>query len=90
MSGTNNTLIPTISSTTCNLVGEINNQNSLYTEHYERFLFQYRIQSDSQTPLNNFQILARNIINGQRNGDLFIIYERQNGTVIFSDPNYII
>lgn len=90
MSGTNNTLIPTISSTTCNLIGEINNQNVLYYEHYERFLFQYRIQSVSQTPLNNFQILARNIINGQRNGDLFIIYEIQNGAVIYSDPNYII
>jgi len=90
MSGTNNTLIPTISSTTCNLVGEINSQNLLYSEFYERFLFQYRIQSDSQTFLNNFQILATNIINGQRNGDLFIIYEKQNGTVIYSDPNYII
>jgi hypothetical protein len=90
MSGTNNTLIPSISSTTCNLVGEITNLNNLYSEFYQRFLFEYRLESSSQDPLNNYKILAKNIVNGRRDGNLFRIYEVQNGSVIYSDPNFII
>ena len=90
MSGTNFTIIPSLTSTTCNLIGEINNQNSLYYETYHRYLWDYRVERTDPININDFKILAKNIVNAKRIGSYFTVWEIQNGVVIYSDPNFII
>jgi hypothetical protein len=92
MSGSNYTLIPELSASTCNLLGEyINNNNpSLNLDKYDRYVYQFYVELTNPNDINDFKISTKNISNGVRTGNYFRIWEIQNGTVIYSDPNFII
>jgi hypothetical protein len=92
MSGSNYTLIPELSASTCNLLGEyINNNNpSKNLDKYDRYVFQFYVELTNPNDINDFKISTKNISNGVRTGNYFRIWEIQNGTVIYSDPNFII
>lgn len=92
LNNTNFSLIPSLSAKTCNLVGEYYPQNSvngLNDDYYLKHQFDYKIELTDITNINNFKISAKTIVNGVRTGNYFRVWEINNGTVIYSDPNYI-
>lgn len=92
MSGNTNTIIPTLSATTCNLVGEYYPQNfasGLNNDFYLKNQYEYRMEFTNPSNINDFKILAKTLVNGRITGNYFRVWEIQNGSVIYSDPNYI-
>jgi hypothetical protein len=93
MSGTNYTIIPSLSAQTCDLIGEYRSQNYLSgynDDYYIKYQYDYRVELTNVLDINDFKILAKNLVNGVPTGNYFTIWEIQNGTVIYSDPNFII
>jgi hypothetical protein len=92
MSGSNYTIIPSLTAQTCNLIGEYIPQNSNYgynDDYYLKHQFYYEVQLTNISNVSDFKILAKNIVNGVPIGNPFRIWEIQSGSVIYSDPNFI-
>ena len=91
MSGSNFTLIPSLSSSTCTLVGEYTPSSpGINSDYYHQYLYDYKAELTNPNNLLDFKISGRLIVNGISTGNFFRIWEIQNGVVIYSDPNYII
>jgi hypothetical protein len=88
MSGSNYNLAPSLYSQLCPLYGE--RFTDFYTGAVRKYQFFYRITSTNPNNLLDFTIEASPIINGAPTYTYVLIYQVQNGTVIYSDPNYII
>jgi hypothetical protein len=93
MSGSNFTLIPSLSSVTCNLLGKYtpstpgpDNNNDFYKQD----LYWYRVDLTPPYITLNFKISAIRIINGVASGPYIKIYEMQNGVGTILDPSYFI
>ena len=89
MSGSTYTVIPELSAQTCTLYGNVYGEiNSLL---YQKHQYDYRIALTNPTnSVSDFKIDTKIIINGATTGSYILIYQIQNGVVIYSDPNYII
>lgn len=91
MSGSNFTVIPSLSASTCNLVGRYTSSSpGINSDYFEAYLFDYKAELTNPNNLLDFKISGRLIVNGIPTGNFFRIWEIQNGVVIYSDPNYII
>jgi hypothetical protein len=91
MSGSNFTVIPSLSASTCNLVGRYTSSSpGINSDYFEAYLFDYKAELTNPNNLLDFKISGRLIVNGTPTGNFFRIWEIQNGTVIYSDPNFII
>jgi len=91
MSGSNFTVIPSLSASTCNLVGRYKSSlPGINSDYFDVILYDYKAELTNPNNLLDFKISARTIVNGNTTGNYFRIYEKQNGVVIYSDPNFII
>ena len=88
MSGSSYNLIPSLYSQLCPLYGE--SFPNFYYGAVRKYQFFYRTTSTNPNNLLDFTIEASPIINGAPTYTYVLIYQIQNGTVIYSDPNYII
>jgi len=90
MSGSNFTLIPSLSASTCTLVGEYTPSSpGVNSDYYHQYLYDYKTELTNPNNLLDFKISVRLIVNGIPIGNFFRIWEIQNGVVIYSDPNFI-
>lgn len=90
MSGSNFTLIPSLSSSTCNLVGQYTpSPPGVNSDFFQTYLYDYKSELTNPNNLLDFKISTRTIVNGSPTGNYFRIWEISGGTVIYSDSNYI-
>ena len=99
-SGVTNTLIPSLSATTCNFKDRSHtygNPNNL--EYYAQFVGYYILQLTNPSNLSDFIIYASPIINGDWSGATgpgtspvltTPVYGYSGGSVYLSNPTYII
>ena len=91
MSGSNFTVIPSLSASTCNLLGQYTSSPpGINSDYFKAYLYDYKAELTNPNNLLDFKISGRLIVNGIPTGNFFRIWEIQNGVVIYSDPNYII
>jgi hypothetical protein len=90
MSGSNFTVIPSLSSSTCNLIGRYTSSPpGTNSDFIESYLYIYNAELTNPNNLLDFKISAITIVNGVPTGNYIRIWEIQNGVVIYSDPNFI-
>jgi hypothetical protein len=91
MSGSNFTVIPYLSASTCNLVGRYApSLPGINSDYFDANLYDYKVELTNPNNLLDFKIITRTIVNGNTTGNYFRIWEISGGTVIYSDPNYFI
>ena len=90
MSGSNYTIIPSLSAQTCPLIYGTQN-NDFYYGNRQKYQFWYRISlTNPDNNILDFKIEANIIINGAPTETYLLVYEFQNGQVSYFNPNYII
>jgi hypothetical protein len=90
MSGSNFTVIPSLSASNCNLVGRYTSSSpGVNSDYFEAYLYDYKSELTNPNNLLDFKISTRTIVNGDPTGNYFRIWEISGGTVIYSDSNYI-
>ena len=89
-SGVTNTLIPSLSATTCNSLETYFENLTTYYRYYDAH---FKVELTNPSNWNDFKIYANTTIETSKSTwpeNWLLIYNYSGGTVHYSDPNYII
>jgi hypothetical protein len=90
-SGSPYTLIPSLSASVCtNYISGGNESPYFNTTQRRKYKYFYRVRLTNLSDVNDFDISASTISNGAQINPFILVYRYSGGSVVYSDPVYII